>query len=89
MQILRYVTEGSFDAYLWQTVARKATFIGQLMKPSSDVRQLEGDVGEAALPYDEVKALASGNPLLLEHARATAEVKRLERLEASHYSNQS
>jgi hypothetical protein len=89
VQILRYVTENSFDAYLWQTVARKAAFIGQVMRPSSDVRQLDGDVGEAALSYDEVKALASGNPLLLEHAQATAEVRRLERLESSHYSNQN
>lgn len=89
VQILRYVTEGSFDSYLWQTVARKAAFIGQLMRPSSEVRQLDGDVGEAALSYDEVKALASGNPLLLEHAQATAELRRLERLESSHYSNQS
>ena len=87
VQILRYVTENSFDAYLWQTVARKAAFIGQIIRPSNDVRQLDGDVGEAALSYDEVKALASGNPLLLEHAQATAEARRLERLESSHYSN--
>ncbi|HMI92286.1 MAG TPA: hypothetical protein VK509_13010 [Polyangiales bacterium] len=89
VQILRYVTENSFDAYLWQTVARKAAFIGQIVRPSSDVRQLEGDVGEAALSFDEVKALASGNPLLLEHAQATADVRRLERLESSHYNNQN
>ena len=89
VQILRYVTENSFDAYLWQTVARKAAFIGQVVRPSSDVRQLDGDVGEAALSYDEVKALASGNPLLLEHAQATADVRRLERLESAHYSNQN
>lgn len=83
VRILRYVTEGSFDGYLWQTVTRKAQFIGQVMRGRLDVREIE-DIGEAALSYNEVKALATGNPLLLEQAQAQAEVSRLERLERSH-----
>ncbi len=85
IEILRYVTEGSFDGYLWQTVARKATFIAQVMRGRLDVREIE-DIGDAALSYNEVKALAAGNPLLLEHARVQAEVTRLERLERA-YAN--
>jgi hypothetical protein len=87
VQILRYVTEGSFDAYSWQTVTRKAAFISQVMRGRLDVRELE-DVGEAVLSYNEVKALATGNPLLLEQASAQAEVTRLERLQRSHGRNQ-
>jgi N12 class adenine-specific DNA methylase len=83
VQLFRYVTEGSFDAYMWQTVTRKAQFIAQVMRGRLDVREID-DVGEAALSYNEVKALATGNPLLLEHAKAEAEVTRLERLERSY-----
>lgn len=87
VEILRYVTERSFDAYSWQTVARKATFIAQVMRGKVDVREIE-DVGDGALSYNEVKALATGNPLLLKHAAAEAEVTRLERLERSHKRTQ-
>jgi N12 class adenine-specific DNA methylase/SAM-dependent methyltransferase len=87
VSILRYVSEGSFDAYSWQTVTRKALFIAQVMRGRLDVREIE-DVGDAALSYNEVKALATGNPLLLDHARAQAEVSRLERLERSYRRNQ-
>ena len=87
VQILRYVTEASFDAYLWQTVQRKASFIGQVMRGRLDVREID-DVGEAALSYNEVKALATGNPLLLDHAQAHADVTRLERLERAHQRSQ-
>jgi N12 class adenine-specific DNA methylase len=83
VQIFRYVTEGSFDAYTWQTVTRKAQFIAQVMRGRLDVREID-DVGEAALSYNEVKALATGNPLLLEQAQVQAEVTRLERLERSY-----
>jgi hypothetical protein len=83
VHVLRYVTEGSFDAYLWQTVQRKAQFITQVMRGRLDVREIE-DIGEAALSYQEVKALATGNPLLLDHAQAQADVTRLERLERAH-----
>jgi hypothetical protein len=80
VQILRYVTEESFDGYSWQTVARKAQFIAQVMRGRLDVREID-DIGDNALSYNEVKAPATGNPLLLEHAEATAELTRLERPE--------
>ncbi|RBM18128.1 helicase [Prauserella sp. PE36] len=83
VQILRYVTEGSFDGYSWQTVARKAEFIGQVMRGRLDVREIE-DIGDSALSYNEVKALATGNPLLLDHAQAKAELTKLERLARAH-----
>lgn len=83
VQILRYVTEGSFDGYSWQTVARKAEFIAQVMRGRLDVREIE-DIGDAALSYNEVKAIATGNPLLLDQAEAKADVTRLERLQRAH-----
>jgi hypothetical protein len=81
--IYRYVTEGSFDAYSWQTVAREASFIAQVMRGRLDMREIE-DIGDAALSFNEVKALAAGNPLLLDKAKADAELTRLERLERAH-----
>ena len=84
IRILRYVTEGSFDGYLWQTVQRKAQFIAQVMRGRLDVREIE-DIGDSALSYSEVKALATGNPLLLDEAQAQADVTRLERLERAHH----
>lgn len=85
----RYVVEGTFDAYMWQAVARKAAFISQLMNGRLDVREIEGDVGDTALNYNEVKALAAGNPLLIEKAKADTELIRLERLERSHVQTRS
>jgi hypothetical protein len=87
VRILRYVTEASFDGFVWGTVERKAGFIGQVMRGRLDVREIE-DVGDVTLSYQEVKALATGNPLLLEQARAEAELARLERLERAHARNQ-
>ncbi|MDT5027061.1 MAG: hypothetical protein QOE61_3487, partial [Micromonosporaceae bacterium] len=84
VRILRYVTEGSFDSYSWQTVTRKAAFIAQIMRGTLDVREIE-DIGDSALSYNEVKALAAGNPLLLDHAEAQAELTRLERLQTNHH----
>ena len=86
VQIFRYVTERSFDGYMWQTVERKARFIAQVMRGKLDVREIE-DIGEAALSYSEVKALATGNPMLLEKADADAELTRLERAERAHRRN--
>ncbi len=83
VEIVRYVSEGSFDAYLWQTVERKARFISQVMRGRLDVREIE-DVGDTALSYSEVKALATGDPRILEKARADADLTRLERLERAH-----
>jgi N12 class adenine-specific DNA methylase len=84
VEVIRYVSEGSFDAYLWQTVERKARFIGQVMRGRLDVREIE-DIGDTALSYSEVKALATGDPRILEKARIDAEMTRLER---SHGRNQ-
>lgn len=81
--LYRYVVEGSFDAYSWQTVARKAAFIAQVMRGTFDVREIE-DVGDSTLSFNEVKALAAGNPLLMDKAKADADLTRLERLERSH-----
>ena len=76
--IYRYVVERSFDAYSWQTVERKAKFISQVTRGRLDVRQID-DIGESTLSYTEVKALASGDPLLLEHASAANELTKLQR----------
>jgi hypothetical protein len=74
--IFRYVTEGSFDSYVWQTLETKARFIAQIMQGDSGLRSAE-DVELAALSYAEVKALASGNPLVLEKAGVDTELAKL------------
>ena len=79
VEIFRYVTEGSFDSYMWQTLETKARFIAQVMKGDQGIRSLE-DVELAALSYAEVKALASGNPLVIEKAGVDAEVAKLSTL---------
>ncbi len=86
VQIFRYVVEGSFDAYSWQTVERKARFIAQVMRGRLDAREIE-DIGDNALSFAEVKALASGDPLILDKAHADAEVTRLSRLERAWQRN--
>jgi hypothetical protein len=78
--------EGSFDAYSWQTVERKARFIAQIMRGRLDTREIE-DIGDNALSFAEVKALASGDPLVLDKANADAEVTRLSRLERAWQRN--
>ncbi len=83
MKIFRYVTEGSFDAYMWQTLETKCRFIAQVMTGDATVRSAE-DVDSAALTYAEVKAIASGNPLVIEKAAIDAEVMRLTRLKKQH-----
>jgi N12 class adenine-specific DNA methylase len=83
VKIFRYVTEGSFDAYMWQTLETKCRFIAQVMNGDATVRRAE-DVDSAALPYAEVKAIASGNPLVIEKAQVDAEVMRLTRLKKQH-----
>ena len=72
---------------MWQTVERKAWFIAQVMRGRLDVREIE-DIGDAALSYNEVKALATGNPLLMDKAEADAELTGLERAERAHHRNQ-
>jgi len=83
VQIFRYVTEESFDAYMWQTLETKARFIAQVMTGESNLRCIE-DVDGAALTYAEVKAIASGNPMVIEKANVDAEVVRLTRLQSQH-----
>ena len=83
VQIYRYVTEGSFDAYMWQTLETKAKFIHQVMTGDSSVRHIE-DIDSRALTYAEVKAIASGNPLVMEKATVDAEITRLTRLRSQH-----
>ena len=65
VHIYRYVTENTFDAYLWQTIENKQKFISQIMTSKSPVRSCE-DVDETALSYAEIKALCAGNPLIKE-----------------------
>jgi N12 class adenine-specific DNA methylase/predicted O-methyltransferase YrrM len=85
--IYRYVTEGSFDAYMWQTLETKAKFIHQVMTGDTHVRHLE-DIDSRALTYAEVKAIASGNPMVIEKASVDAEVMRLNRLRSQHAETQ-
>ena len=87
VRILRYVTEGSFDAYMWQTLETKAKFISQIMKGECTARRIE-DLESPALTYAEVKAIASGNPAVIEKAKVDAEVMRLTRLQAEHRESQ-
>jgi N12 class adenine-specific DNA methylase len=83
VQVIRYVTEGSFDAYMWQTVLRKAKFIAQIMRGSVDSREIEDIGGSDPLSYSEVTALATGDMRILAKAKADADVVRLSRLESS------
>ena len=87
VEIIRYVTEGSFDIFMWQTVERKAAFIAQVMHGGSIARELD-DVGDQALSYAEVKALATGNPYIVEKAGVDAEIAKLTRLRAAHQRDQ-
>lgn len=86
-RLIRYVTEGTFDAYVWQTLETKARFIGQVMRGDAGLRSIE-DAELAALSYAEVKALASGNPLIIEKAGVDAEVMRLSMLKSAWYKRQ-
>ena len=87
VQVYRYVTEGSFDAYMWQTLETKAKFIAQVMTGDMTVRRVE-DLDSAALTYAEVKAIASGNPLVIEKAQVDAGLMRLTRLRSAHAEEQ-
>jgi hypothetical protein len=80
-------SKGPCDAYSWQTVERKARFIAQIMRGRLDVREID-DIGDSALSFAEVKALASGDPLILDKAAADAERTRLERLQRAYQRNQ-
>ncbi|MGP0066475.1 MAG: helicase-related protein [Isosphaeraceae bacterium] len=85
--IYRYVTEGSFDAYMWQALETKARFISQVMTGDNSSRRAE-DIGSQELSYAEVKAIASGNPAVLTLAEADAELQRLNLLKKNHLDEQ-
>src|SRR5262249_3860598 len=85
--IYRYVTQGSFDAYLWQALETKAKFIAQVLTGDSTVRQAE-DIGAQELSYAEVKAIASGHPAVLTLAKADATLHRLRVLQKHHADEQ-
>jgi hypothetical protein len=85
--IYRYVTEGSFDAYMWQALKTKARFIGQVITGDNAARRAE-DIGGQELSYAEVKAIASGNPAVLTLAEADAELQRLNLLQKNHLDEQ-
>jgi N12 class adenine-specific DNA methylase len=87
VQILRYCTARSFDGYSWQTLERKAAFISQVMHGRLDSREIS-DIGDTALSFSEVKALATGNPLLMDKAEADAALTRLHRAERAWFRNQ-
>ncbi len=85
--VYRYVTEGSFDAYMWQALETKARFIGQVITGDNAARKAE-DIGGQELSYAEVKAIASGNPAVLTLAEADAELQRLTLLKKNHLDEQ-
>ena len=85
--IYRYVTEGSFDAYRWQTLETKARFINQVMSGENGLRRAE-DVSSQELSYAEVKSLASGNPHFMTLAETDADIQRLGVLRRSHMDEQ-
>jgi hypothetical protein len=85
VEIFRYVTEGTFDSYLYQLVENKQKFIAQIMTSKLPVRSVE-DIDETALSYAEIKALATGNPLIIEKAQLESDVSKLKILHASHLS---
>jgi hypothetical protein len=85
--IYRYVTEESFDAYMWQALETKARFISQVITNENALRRAE-DIGSQELSYAEVKAIASGNPAVLTLAEADAELQRLTLLKKNHLDEQ-
>jgi len=87
VQIFRYVTEGSFDAYMWQTLETKARFIQQVMRGETSVRAAE-DLESGALTYAEIKAIASGNPAVVEKIKIDTEVRKVDQLRAVHANQQ-
>lgn len=85
IDVFTYVTEGTFDAYLYQLVENKQRFISQIMTSKAIVRSAE-DIDEKALSYAEIKALAAGNPLIIEKTNLDAEVSKLKLLKQSYLS---
>lgn len=86
VKIFRYVTKGTFDSYMWETVENKQRFISQIMTSKSPVRSAD-DIDESVLSYAEVKALAAGNPLIKEKMDLDNEVARLKIMRADYTRN--
>ncbi len=86
VKIFRYVTENTFDSYLWQLVENKQRFISQIMTSKSPVRSAE-DVDESTLSYAEIKALATGNPMIKEKMDLDVQVSKLKMMQANYLSN--
>ncbi|WP_207645695.1 phage NrS-1 polymerase family protein [Peptostreptococcus sp. D1] len=86
VHIFRYITENTFDAYLFQTLETKQTYISQIMNSKTPVRVAE-DIDEATLNYAEIKALSTGNPLIREKMDLDVEVSKLKMLESNFKSN--
>ena len=87
VHVFRYVTEGTFDAYLWQTVENKQKFISQIMSSKSPVRSCD-DVDEVALSFAEIKALCAGDPRIKERMDLDVEVSKLKIMKADYKSKQ-
>ena len=85
VHLYRYVTENTFDAYLYQLVETKQKFVGQVMTSKTPVRSIE-DVDEAALSYAEIKMLATGNPHIKEKMDLDMQVQNLKMLQSNYYS---
>lgn len=87
VQVIRYITEGSFDGFMWGVLHRKGQFIAQAMSGDLTEREFE-DIGDSELSAAQAMALGSGNPLLLEKAEVDADLQRLLRLEQGHSTEQ-
>ncbi|MBR2895202.1 MAG: hypothetical protein IKC03_06040, partial [Oscillospiraceae bacterium] len=87
VHVCRYVTEGTFDAYLWQTIENKQRFISQIMTSKSPVRSCD-DVDATALSFAEIKALCAGDPRIKERMDLDVEVSKLKIMKADHQSKQ-
>lgn len=81
--IFRYVVENSFDSYSWQTIQRKAEFIGQVLKASSDVRSID-DIDSQVMNYSQAKAAACGNKLVMEHCLVSYDLGKLNNMYKAH-----
>ena len=82
--VYRYVTEGSFDAYMWQALERKQRFIGQILNGDPAVREVEDAGNPALLSYGELKAIATGQPLLMELSEVNSKIARLRNAKSGH-----
>ena len=87
VSMFRYVTEKSLDAYMWQTLERKSRFINQVMRGKLKGREVE-DISDQELDYAEVKAISTGDPLMLRKVELTNQVGRMSRQEAAFLSNE-